>query len=127
MSARVALRPRPTIRGAAVALVAVLAMAGCGGDSEEPAEQSAPETIAITITDDEISPLGERVKVPVGEPFTVEITADREDSLHVHAEPDQNWEFSEGTTEIEAQIDQPGVYEVELHDPDVVVVQLEVR
>lgn len=128
MSARVAPRPRPFVRGAAVAMAAALLLAGCAEDSSStPDEDSSNETISITITDDEITPLGERFEVEAGEPFLVEVTADRDDALHLHADPEQTWEFTEGTTEVEARIDQPGVYEVELHDPDVVVLQLEVR
>ncbi|MFC6694862.1 hypothetical protein [Nocardioides daphniae] len=110
---------------AALALAAALALTGCSED--EPTDSPAPEKISITITDDEVSPLGERVEVPAGEPFTVEITADRAGEMHVHSNPEQEWAFEEGTTTIEATLDQPGVAEVELHDPDVVVLQLEVR
>lgn len=128
MSARVAPRSLPLLRGAAVALSAALLLAGCAEESSSnPDEDSSNETISITVTDDEITPLGERFEVEAGEPFLVEITSDRDDALHLHATPEQTWQFTEGTTEVEARIDQPGVYEVELHDPDVVVLQLEVR
>lgn len=136
MSARVAgarttTRPatRTAARLSALALVVALALTGCAddGDDKKSSDSPSPEPIAITITDDEVSPLGERVEVSAGEPFTVTITADRAGELHVHTNPEQEWEFSEGTTEFEATLEQPGVAEVELHDPDVVVLQLEVR
>lgn len=127
MSARLPLFRRPTVRGAAVALIASLTLAGCSGDDGEAGTDQSPATIEIKVTADEVSPMGERFEVEAGQPFPVEITADRAGSLHVHTSPEQEWEFTEGTTELEATVDQPGVVEVELHDPDVVVLQLEVR
>lgn len=126
MSARLPLIRRSAARAAALVLAASLALAGCADDSEGGAEEG-PETIKVTITDDQVSPMGERFEVEAGEPFTVEITADREGSLHVHSSPEQEWDFTDGTTEVEATIEQPGVVEVEMHDPDLVVLQLEVR
>ncbi len=68
-----------------------------------------------------------RVEGKVGEPVTVEITADKAGELHVHSTPEQEIEFGTGTTTHEVTIESPGVVEVESHDPDTVVVQLEVR
>lgn len=127
MSAHVSLVRRPATHAAALVLAATLGLAGCSQDSEETGPATPSEPIRVTVTDDEVSPMGERFEVEAGEPFDVEITADREGSLHVHTSPEQEWEFTEGTTELEATVDQPGVVEVELHDPDLVVLQLEVR
>lgn len=126
MSARVTQFRCQGLRAAAVALTASLLLAGCT-DAEESDETAPDAPIQVTITEEEVSPMGERVEVEAGEPFTVEITADREGSLHVHSNPELEWDFADGTTEVEATIDQPGVVEVELHDPDLVVLQLEVR
>ena len=126
MSARLVSRVRPARRAAALVLAAALTLTACSDDEPQDKDASA-ETIEITITGDEISPLGERFEVEAGEPFPVSITADREGSMHVHSNPEQEWDFTDGTTELEVTIDQPGVVEVELHDPDVVVLQLEVR
>lgn len=127
MSARLPLLRRPAARAAALVLAGSLALTGCGDETEAPGTTDAPEKITITITEDSVSPMGERFEVEAGEPFDVEITSDREGSLHVHSSPEQEWEFIEGTTELEATVDQPGVVEVEMHDPDLVVLQLEVR
>lgn len=127
MSARVARsRPlaRPLVGLATLAVAAALTLTGCSDDSSKA---PVTETIKITITEDAVSPLGERVEVAAGQPFKVEITADREGTLHVHSNPELEWDFTDGTTQIEATLDQPGVAEVELHDPAVVVLQLEVR
>ncbi|WP_110181970.1 hypothetical protein [Nocardioides solisilvae] len=143
------IRPRLRVAtGAAVACLALLGLAACGDDAEsdtttggttgsqdsspdggQPTDEAAPEAepIRVTIEGDSIDPAGERVEVAAGEPVLVEVTADRAGELHVHSTPEQEIAFTEGTTEHELVIDQPGVVEVESHDPDLVVLQLEVR
>lgn len=109
-----------------LAAVAALALTGCSDDGSGSGE-TVTEPIKVTITQDDISPKGERVKVKAGEPFEVEITADRTGSLHVHSNPEQELEFENGTVTREMTIDRPGVVEVESHDPDLVILQLEVQ
>ena len=123
------LRSRTARRGAAsLAAVALLTLAGCSDESGDGNEGDAPEQrVEVTITGDQVSPMGERVEVKAGEPVTFEITADRDGELHVHSTPEQSLEFTDGTVEREITLDQPGIVEVESHDPDLVLVQLEVR
>lgn len=129
MPSRPFVRPRTARRGvAALAAVALLTLAGCSDESGTGAEGDAPEQrVEVTITGTQISPMGERVKVERGQPVTFEITADRAGELHVHSTPEQSLAFEEGTVEREITLDQPGIVEVESHDPDLVLVQLEVR
>ena len=104
-------------------------LAGCAED--EPTASggggsgTSSDPIQVTVQDGEITPQGDRVQV---EPGTIhfEVTADTAGELGVHTEPEQYLEFKEGTTSVDVTIEQPGVYEVESHDPDVVVVQLQV-
>lgn len=128
MSARLISRPRTVTR--AIAFVAAsLVLSGCAADPAEEREKEAaapPETVKISISDDAISPLGERIEIPVGVSVPVQITADREGSLHVHSTPEQELEFVDGVTAHDLKIDRPGIVEVEMHDPDVVVLQLKV-
>lgn len=146
--------PSPPLRaaiGSGLAAIALLGLAACSGtesepggasspqtsegasegssegSSESPTQDGAPDPIEITIADGGISPNGVRLEVPVGEPVTLVITADVAGSLHVHSTPEQEIEYSVGTTEHEVRIDRPGVVEVESHDPTLVVLQLEAR
>lgn len=147
-------RLRLVAGGTALSCVALLGLAGCGEDPEvdEPTSQSpgaspsesvsespsaspsesvsgAPgeKPIQVVIEAGTISPMGERIQVSVGEPIQVIVTSDVEGSLHVHSTPEQEIDFTEGTTEHEITLQQPGVVEVESHDPDLVVLQLEAR
>lgn len=139
---------RRTTAVAALALAATLGLSACGGDDEpttpaspqgsastQPSESPAPgsETqqsgtrIELTRTGDVFDPNGARVQVERGEAVTLVIVSDTEGSLHVHSTPEQEVEYTQGTSTHEIVIDRPGVVEVESHDPSLVVLQLEVR
>jgi hypothetical protein len=132
------------------ALACVLALgAGCGDDdttatettatpsetattpeeSPSPSEEATPEgtRIEVTLEDGKVTPSGDRVQATAGEPITFVITADAPGELHVHSAEGTEIEFEPGTSEHEVTVAQPGVVEVELHDPELIVVQLEVR
>ena len=74
-----------------------------------------------------MTPNGERVSVPLGEEIDLVVTADAPGELHVHSTPEQELAYRAGTTTLPLVIDQPGVVEVESHDLEITVVQLEVR
>jgi hypothetical protein len=97
--------------------------------ASETSEAPEPEgtVIAISFKDGEVTPAGDRVEAKAGEPIIFEIDADAPGELHVHSTPDHEIEFEAGTSSQEIVIDQPGIVEVELHEPAIVVVQLEVR
>ena len=45
----------------------------------------------------------------------------------MHSTPEQELSYEAGTTDLPLTIDQPGIVDVESHDLDLVIVQLEVR
>ena len=116
-------------------LVVAAALTACGGDDDAapPASSSGAtsdgDDVALTVTreGDEFSPNGERVELAVDQTLVLTIDADEAGELHVHSTPEQDISYGEGTSEHEITIDRPGVVEVESHDPDVIVLQLEVR
>jgi hypothetical protein len=96
--------------------------------SEKPTKpKPAGTTIDISIQGDTVNPNGSRVKVKRGEPVTLRIDADSPGELHVHSTPEQELEFGEGVSTKKLTIDQPGIVDVEDHDLEQVIVQLEVR
>jgi len=119
-------------RCAAVLVVLVCTvglLAGCGED--EPTEGSDgtttdSQTIEITFSGDTVEPNGERVDVKAGEPITLQVKADEPGELHVHSNPEQELPYGTGTTTLKLTIDEPGVVEVESHELEKVIVQLEV-
>ena len=122
----------------AVPLVLVLAasLAACGGDDDaDPPTGSQDVTtqdgdaVAVTITreDDSFTPNGERVELAVDQTLVLTVDSDEAGEIHVHSTPEQEITYDAGTSEHELVIDRPGVVEVESHEPDVVLLQLEVR
>jgi hypothetical protein len=130
---------------AALAAALAFTAAGCGGDSKDshaegdhdltatPAAEvtAAPpadaKVIGITITADSVSPSGDRISVKRKQPVVLEIDAAAEGELHVHSTPEQHIEFPAGKSRVQLELDQPGVVDVEDHDLDKLIVQLEVR
>ena len=102
------------------------AAAGSQTPSTQPAEPEGT-VIEVTLAGGGVAPSGERVEAVIGEPITFVIDADAPGELHVHSAAGTEIPFEAGTSEHEIVIDQPGVIEVELHEPELVVVQLEVR
>jgi hypothetical protein len=98
---------------------------------EPPAEESEHHhegtVVEMTLKDGLVTPNGDRVEATAGEPITFRIDADTFGELHVHSTPEQTISFEAGASAHEIVIDRPGVVEVELHDPALIVVQLEVR
>ena len=130
-------------------LTTALALTACSGEetpaaddtpapsassSSTTAEESSPveeptadgTVIEITIHDDSVEPNGERVEVPLGEPVTFDITADRDGELHVHSTPEEEIAFQQGDSETELTFDKPGVVDVEDHETGDIIVQLQV-
>ena len=132
-------------RLAPLTLVLALGLAACGdgGDDEPAATQgsSSPsestsdsasadgDAVAVTVTreGDTFTPNGERVELEIGQTLDLTITSDAAGEFHVHSTPEQEIAYDAGTSEHELVIDRPGVVEVESHDPDLVLLQLEVR
>ena len=140
----------------AVVTVALLVVSACGAEEpSNSAEPSSPEssstqpatdqpsatteptgtpkpepagtTIDITFEGDKVDPNGVERKVQAGEPFTLHIVADQPGEIHIHSSPEQELVYPAGTTDKTLTIDQPGIVEVESHDLDQLIVQLEVR
>ncbi len=122
-------RPGRVVAALATVVVA-LALGGCGGSDPEPTgtPSSGPVRIEVTVSGETVTPNGDRVKVPAGEPVELLVTADAPGEIHVHSNPEQEFEYGEGSTTLTVEnLDQPGVVEVESHTLDKVIVQLEVK
>jgi cytoskeletal protein RodZ len=97
--------------------------------SSEPTETTRDvQQIEVTIVGDTVTPNGERVEVPVGEPVEFIVESDRPGEIHVHSTPEQTFEYQKGVSTLELDpIDRPGVVDVESHTLEKTIVQLEVR
>ena len=110
-----------------IVLLPLLLTSGCGESAEAPAGSTTTQTIEVTFADGTVTPNGERVTVQAGKAITFVIKAQEPGTLHVHSSPEQQLEYAAGTTTLKITIDAPGVVDVEAHNPDKTIVQLEVR
>ena len=124
-----------------VPVLAVVLVAGCGGDTtpvaptpSQPTQESTegikpgPVALDVTIIDGEVQPRGARVELKVGQPLTLAVSSDVADELHVHSHPEQTFQVNRGSNQrFTVTVDQPGTVAVELHDADVVIAELLVR
>lgn len=105
-------------------------VSACGDDEPSAAgdgKGSDTETIEVTFSEGSVTPNGERIEVGVDQTIDLVVEADEPGEIHVHSEPEQEFEYAVGTTTFELVIDKPGVVEVESHNLEQVIVQLEVR
>ncbi len=117
---------RRVLAAAAVVLCTMATATACSDDSGGDGSDEV-KTIEITFSGDTVTPNGERVEVDAGQPIDLEVTADAPGEIHVHSDPEQTFEYAEGTETFKMEIARPGVVEVESHNLDQVIVQLEVR
>ena len=122
------LRSKSRAAAAVASLLLLVGTSACGDDDGEGGGATDdPTTIEITFADGDVSPSGERVEVGVDQPIDLEVTADEAGEIHVHSDPEQVLEYPEGETTLKLQIDRPGIVEVESHDLEKIIVQLEVK
>lgn len=137
-------------------LCAALMLAGCGTEDPSTAAATAPSSapspvpsvspsavetavpaspsptaddaqlIAVTVADGEVTGDTGRVEVPLGGKVRLTVTSDVADEVHVHG-VDLYADVSPGqASSVEFVADQPGVFEVELHDAGTVLTRLQV-
>ena len=83
--------------------------------------------ITVSVRDGKVMPKPHRVEVPLGSEIRLQVTSDVDDELHVHGF-DVEKELEAGrTTTVELQADQAGLYEVETHETELELLQLEIR
>ena len=143
-------------RTPALLLVAVLALSACAGSDDAASPTGAPSAVAPTATPEQLpspSPTADpgspvepddaqvvsltyaagqvtgdvdRVEVPLGTNVRLTITSDVVDEVHVHGYDLTTAVPSGQAAQVEFLADQPGVFEVELHDARKVLTRLQV-
>jgi len=113
-------------------VVCATGLAGCGDDDPSSdgngGTEPSTKTIDVTFEGDDVTPNGDRVEVQVGQPIELVVKADAEGEIHVHSDPEHEFEYGSGTTTLAPfTIDKPGIVEVESHSLEKTIVQLEVK
>jgi plastocyanin len=117
------------LAAAAIALLAATSACGSDDDGGSTSGNNKPPVI-IEITEDagEITPNdGHAVEVAVGQEVQLNISSDVDDEIHVHTEPDHEYEVKPGKDESYSfTVDSPGVYPIESHGLEITIVKLQV-
>jgi len=136
------------VLGLLAGLVLVLAVGGCasGDDDSDAATTSSPSAtsggsassgeateaeqaveVSVAVTDGKVEPKPHRVEVAKDSQVRLIVTSDVDDELHVHGyEVEAELEAGRPTT-VELVADQTGIFEVETHESELELLQLEVR
>jgi plastocyanin len=106
----------------------VLAASACGGSDGGSGSDKPPVTIEIVEDGGQITPDdAHAVKVDIGQEVQLNVSSDVDDEIHVHTEPDHEYEVKAGEDESYSfTVDSPGVYPIESHGLDVTIVKLQV-
>jgi heme/copper-type cytochrome/quinol oxidase subunit 2 len=121
-------------------LAVALTACGGGGDDDQSAGTTAgpattaagsattgAQTVQITVTGNDVQTAERRVKVPLDGKVRLEVTADRADEVHLHGY-DRKVDIEPGTPAVlEFTADVPGVFEVELEEASLKLVELQVQ
>lgn len=130
-----------------VASVLALALAACGGGDDQDQATAATarpgttaagsattaeaangaQTVQVTVTGTKVETAERRVKVPLDGKVRLEVTADRADEVHLHGY-DRKVDIEPGQPAVlEFTADVPGVFEVELEEAGLKLVELQVQ
>jgi hypothetical protein len=111
-------------------LAGPVVLAGCGGTAPPSSGAGGTGCVVartITVRGSDVTPPPSTVDVTAGCVVRLTVTADRSSQVHVHV-VDLEKPITAGTpVTVELTPTQQGVYEVELHDPDLLLVKLAVR
>jgi plastocyanin len=122
-------------QGVVVLLAAALVVAGCSSagstgttpsGSVGPVGSASVKDISITYKGGQIDPTPGKVQVPVGTHVHLTVTSDVAEEVHNHYDDKEVEVPAGGTATFDFVATNPGVYEVELHHADKVLVQLQV-
>ena len=129
-------RARARLAVAAVPLVGVLALAGCGsssatagstGSSGSSASAATVQVITVSYAGGKITPPESKVPVKLGHKVEIRVTSDVAEIVHNHFDNVEKDVAAGGTVVFDFTADKPGVYEVELHKSDKLLLELEVQ
>lgn len=124
--------------------LALLGLGGCAGTSppsspssssgtaiSSTSTASAPSVQGLTheveLVEGRLEPGPSTVDLPTGESLTLVLTSDVAVTVHAHGFEVDLQVPAGSTTRIPLRTAVPGVYEVELHDPDLLVLNVAVR
>jgi hypothetical protein len=83
--------------------------------------------VAISVSGRTVTPPPAQVDLPVGQSLTLVVTTDHDDELHAHGFEIETQVRANMPTTITLTGKEPGVFEVELHEPALTILTVAVR
>ena len=100
---------------------------GAGGVSATGSPAGSVKRLSVTVSGTTVTPAPAQVDLPVGSTLELSVTSDHDDELHAHGF-DVEARLKAGTaTTLRLSGKEPGVYEVETHDPALTLLTVAVR
>ena len=121
---------------AVLPLASVLLLTGCGsssstgapgGSGSSGASSGQPQLITVAYAGGVISPPESKVPVTLGSKVQIKVTSDVAEIVHNHFNNQEQDVAAGGTVTFDFTADKPGVYEVELHKSDKLLLELQVQ
>ncbi|GAA1892826.1 hypothetical protein [Lapillicoccus jejuensis] len=135
------------------ALLTACVLASCGSGSTPAAADSTPsatptttaeaadvpgspgpstftagsKTLAVTVTGSTVTPAPTTVELPVGQTLALTVTSDHADEVHAHGFDVEKEVEAGGSVLLVLTGAEPGEYEVDMHDPVLTLLKIDVR
>jgi plastocyanin len=110
-------------------ILLVVALTACSDDSGSGSDSQGAGPVMVTITqkDGTITPSSDLVQADVGQKIMFMVTTDEADEIHVHSEPEHEFEIKPGPEQtFTFTVGTPGTIEVESHGLDTEILKLEI-
>ena len=129
-----AFRPLPYAVTALVLAGTLTGVAGCASTSDSTGTgqpvatgTGAVKRLEVTISGTTVTPPPAQVEVPVGTTLELVLTSDHDDELHAHGFDDEATLKAGVPTTLRLTAAEPGVYDVETHEPPLTLLSIAVR
>ncbi len=137
-----AFRPLPYAVSALVLAGTLTGVAGCASTSGSTGSSTGVSTgagqpastgtgavkrVEVTITGSTVTPPPAQVEVPIGTTLELVVTSDHDDELHAHGFDAEATLKAGVPTTLRLTPTEPGVYEVETHEPPLTLLSIAVR
>jgi plastocyanin len=126
--------PLPYAVTALVLTGALTGVAGCSSSNDSPgagqpaaSATGAVKRLEVTITGSTVTPAPAQVELPVGATLELVVTSDHDDELHAHGFDVEATLKAGVPTTLRLTATEPGVYEVETHEPALTLLSVAVR
>lgn len=102
-------------------------LAACSSGSGSTNSGGAPTVVKVAIRAGKVVPPTHRVQIGVGQKVRLEVTSDKADVLHIHGVNIEKPLVAGKTRTVVFSESQSGLFEVETHESNLQLLQLEVR